>query len=170
MAEQGENKDNRLTPQGRKNYVKLFDFLSDPDKDWPKRSDYSQLVLKYKKPHQIYSTLTPQIITEIEIKASDVRLERSSGRRMKVRDALYERAIGYSHPDVHIITNRIKTINLDGSITEQTEPLIVPIKKHYPPDPVSGREYLDRIEGKVKEVRDINLKTTLEDLIVGPDE
>lgn len=42
----------------------------------------------------------------------------------KVEKALYDRALGYSHPDVHIS-------NYKGDVTE-TE-----ITKHYPPDPVS---------------------------------
>lgn len=39
----------------------------------------------------------------------------------KVEVALFQRAVGYSHPDVHILK--------DGTI--------VPIIKHYPPDPTS---------------------------------
>lgn len=40
---------------------------------------------------------------------------------MQVERALYHRAIGYSHPDVHIS-------NFQGVVT------ITPITKHYPPD------------------------------------
>lgn len=46
------------------------------------------------------------------------------GADSKVADALYQRALGYSHPDVHIS-------NYQGVITA------TPITKHYPPDPVS---------------------------------
>lgn len=42
----------------------------------------------------------------------------------RVERALYERALGYSHPDVHIT-------NYQGEITETD------IIKHYPPDPTS---------------------------------
>lgn len=41
-----------------------------------------------------------------------------------VADRLFQRAIGYSHPDVHIS-------NYQGVVT------ITPITKHYPPDPTS---------------------------------
>lgn len=42
----------------------------------------------------------------------------------RVERSLVERAIGYSHPDVHIS-------NYQGEIT------VTPITKHYPPDPTS---------------------------------
>lgn len=41
-----------------------------------------------------------------------------------VGKSLYQRALGYSHPDVHIS-------NYQGDIT------VTPITKHYPPDPTS---------------------------------
>jgi DNA-binding XRE family transcriptional regulator len=43
----------------------------------------------------------------------------------KVERALYERAIGYEHPDSHVS-------NFQGSIT------VTPIVKHYPPDTTAG--------------------------------
>lgn len=43
---------------------------------------------------------------------------------VKVEASLYQRANGYSHPDVHIS-------NYQGDIT------VTPIIKHYPPDPTS---------------------------------
>ncbi|WP_442592481.1 terminase [Parapusillimonas sp. JC17] len=42
----------------------------------------------------------------------------------EVADKLFQRAIGYSHPDVHVS-------NYQGEIT------ITPLTKHYPPDPTS---------------------------------
>src|SRR5690606_22212030 len=42
----------------------------------------------------------------------------------QVAEKLFQRAIGYSHPDVHIS-------NFQGIITQ------TPITKHYPPDPTS---------------------------------
>lgn len=50
--------------------------------------------------------------------------EGKAGADANVAEALYRRANGYSHPDVHIS-------NYQGEIT------ITPIVKHYPPDPVS---------------------------------
>lgn len=43
----------------------------------------------------------------------------------KVERSLYEKATGYSHPDVHIS-------NFQGEIT------VTPITKHYPPDTTAG--------------------------------
>lgn len=47
------------------------------------------------------------------------------GADCKVAAALFQRAIGFSHPDVHIS-------NYQGEVT------MTPITKHYPPDPTSG--------------------------------
>jgi hypothetical protein len=47
----------------------------------------------------------------------------------KVAEAMYRRAIGYEHPDIHIAVFRDKST---GEITKE----ITPITKHYPPDPV----------------------------------
>lgn len=50
-----------------------------------------------------------------------------AGKQMadaEVADKLFQRAIGYSHPDTHIS-------NYQGLIT------VTPITKHYPPDPTS---------------------------------
>ena len=53
----------------------------------------------------------------------------------KVEVSLYERACGYKHDAVHILTNRIKTFDDKGKvISEETEPLIIDIVKEYPPD------------------------------------
>jgi len=47
--------------------------------------------------------------------------EGKAGADAKVAAALYQRAIGYSHPDVHVS-------NYQGAIT------VTPLTKHYPPD------------------------------------
>lgn len=66
------------------------------------------------------------------------------GADCQVAAALFQRAIGFSHPDVHIS-------NYQGGVT------VTPITKHYPPDPVSGIFWLknrqphlwrDRVEVK----------------------
>ena len=57
----------------------------------------------------------------------------------KVEASLYQRACGYSHPEIHIT-------NFQGSITE------TPIIKHYPPDPTSMIFWLKN--RKKKEWRD----------------
>lgn len=61
----------------------------------------------------------------------------------RVAEAFYKRAIGYSHPDVHILSNRVKIFDEEGKVIEErTEPLIVPITKHYPPDTFAGHKWL----------------------------
>jgi len=54
----------------------------------------------------------------------------------KVVKALYEVAIGYSHPDVHVS-------NYKGEIT------ITPITKHYPPNPYAGYKWLTIRQRKI---------------------
>lgn len=51
--------------------------------------------------------------------------EAKAGADCEVAAALFKRAIGYSHPDVHVS-------NYQGDVT------LTPITKHYPPDPVSA--------------------------------
>ena len=151
MGDQGANRDKELTPTGIRNYAKLLEYLSDPDKDWPKRSDYSQLILNYKKANQIYNTLSSPIITEIEIEAGKNRIERSSRQGAIVRRSLYKRANGYSHEAVKIITNKVKNTDKEGNVTEETKAMYVPYTKHYPPDAQAAKEWFDRTEGKVIE-------------------
>lgn len=150
MGDQGENRDEKLTLKGQENKAKLLDYLGNPENDWPKRSDYSRLILDYKKPHQIYVTLSPQILTEIESDAIEIRKARSARQRSIILDSLFQRAKGYSHVD----TKFFKTSD-DDIIHEE-------YIKHYPPDPVAGREFLDRVEGKVKEVKEIQGNITIE--------
>ena len=53
----------------------------------------------------------------------------------RVARSLYEVAIGYSHPDTVILSNRVKIYDENGRVVEEhTEPLIVPIVKYYKPD------------------------------------
>lgn len=54
---------------------------------------------------------------------------------MEVAEAVFRRAVGYSHEDVHIITDRVKEYDESGKLVrEYTRPLAVPITKHYPPE------------------------------------
>ncbi len=68
------------------------------------------------------------------------------GRRQanaRVSRALYEVAIGYSHPDIHIMANRVKVYDKDGNVIEEhTEPLIIPIIKYYKPDAFAALKIL----------------------------
>lgn len=61
----------------------------------------------------------------------------------KVAKAWYHRAIGYSHEDTVILTNRITEYDDNGKpIRSYNEPLIVPTIKHYPPDGYSAQKWL----------------------------
>lgn len=61
----------------------------------------------------------------------------------RVAEGLYKRACGYSHPDVHILSNRVKKYDEFGKVTEEyTEALMVPIVKHYPPDTTAAKAWL----------------------------
>lgn len=73
----------------------------------------------------------------------------------RVKQSLYRRAMGYSHPDVHIS-------NYQGEIT------ITPIEKHYPPDTTAAifwlknrqpAEFRDRVE------HELSGKITLDQLV-----
>ena len=56
----------------------------------------------------------------------------------EVVEKLYQRACGYEHKAVKILTNKVTHYNDDGKpISANTEPLIVPYIEHYPPDPTS---------------------------------
>lgn len=71
----------------------------------------------------------------------------------KVVKSLFERAIGYSHPDVHIS-------NYQGAITK------TPITKHYPPDPTSMIFWLkNRQPDKWREKQELELTKPLEVVI-----
>lgn len=155
MTDQGEIRDLNLTPTGLRNYTMLLEYLSDPDKDWPKRFQYSNKILGYVKANQIYNTLSPQVITEIETKAFQNREARSARQKAMIRQSLYNRARGYSHDAVKIFARKTKKTLLDGTIEETSEPLIVPYTKHYPPDRGAAQEWMDRTEGKVVERKEI---------------
>ena len=71
----------------------------------------------------------------------------------KVEVALFQRAMGYSHPDTHIS-------NYQGTIT-RTE-----VIKHYPPDPTSMIFWLkNRQPDKWREKQDIEMTKQLEVII-----
>lgn len=67
------------------------------------------------------------------------RLESS----LKVSQALYHKAIGYSHPDTKYFMQPKKYFDEDGKLTEETkEPLAIRITKYYPPDTAAAIKYL----------------------------
>jgi hypothetical protein len=61
----------------------------------------------------------------------------------KVASSLYQSAIGYSHEDCVILTNRKKLFDDKGKVIEEfTEPLIVKTVKHYPPNVKAAIKWL----------------------------
>lgn len=73
----------------------------------------------------------------------------------KVERSLYERAIGYSHPDVHIS-------NYQGNIT------VTDITKHYPPDPTSMIFWLkNRQPERWKDKAEMTLPTDIDSITIG---
>lgn len=65
----------------------------------------------------------------------------------RVADSLFQAAVGYSHKDVHILSNRIKKTYYDEDgkidyIEESNKPLLIPIIKHYPPNVVAAIKIL----------------------------
>lgn len=61
----------------------------------------------------------------------------------KVAYSLFQRAVGYSHPDVHILSNRVKIYDEQGNVIEErTEALIVDLIKYYPPDSYACQKWL----------------------------
>jgi hypothetical protein len=76
----------------------------------------------------------------------------------KVAKALYEAALGYSHPDKVIISNKQREFDSKGrTIREWVEPLEVDTVKHYPPNVTAAIKWLkarqpevwsDRVEVK----------------------
>lgn len=73
----------------------------------------------------------------------------------RVERSLYERATGYSHPDVHIS-------NYQGEVT------VTPIVKHYPPDTAAAFIWLKNRRGwKDKQEVEHSGKVSLEQLVMG---
>lgn len=70
----------------------------------------------------------------------------------EVAYAVYRKATGYSHDDVHILQNKIKEYDEEGRlIKEYSEPVVVPIIKHYPPDTASALFWLKNRSKRRKE-------------------
>jgi len=62
---------------------------------------------------------------------------------LKMAKSLFHRGMGYSHPDVHIMSQTVKEYDENGKLTSsRTEPLLIPITKHYPPDTQAAIKYL----------------------------
>lgn len=77
----------------------------------------------------------------------------------KVAQSLYKRAIGCSHPDTQVLSNRIVEYDDNGKMTNShVEPLIVPLIKHYPPDSYACLKWLAmRQKEKWTETQNLNV-------------
>ena len=93
-----------------------------------------------------YFNVSPATIDYWIQKRSDFARAVKKGRlecMLKMSKALFHRGMGYSHPDVHIMNQTIKEYDEQGKLTSsRTEPLIIPITKHYPPDTQAAIKYL----------------------------
>lgn len=88
----------------------------------------------------------------------------------KVAYSLFLAAIGYSHEDEVIITNRVRKRNDEGKVIEEyTEPLRVKTMKHYPPNVTAAIKWLSarqpeqwsnrvQVQGQVDHVHKIDMK------------
>lgn len=78
----------------------------------------------------------------------------------RVAESFYKRAIGYSHPDTVILTNRVTEYNEEGKpVRSFNQPLIVPTIKHYPPDAYACNKWLTaRQREKWAEISEIHHK------------
>jgi hypothetical protein len=62
---------------------------------------------------------------------------------MKIAGALFQRGMGYSHPDTHFSNQTIKEYDENGKlVSSRTELVQTPIIKHYPPDTPAAIKYL----------------------------
>jgi len=112
----------------------LVAYLSDPLNEFPPRTKYPG-ICKISRP-TLYSHFSPNDLLDIENEAFENRKAMFVKERAEVYQALIRSARGYTIPHDHVFTYKGK-------------PIIVKGMKHYPPNPVSAREFLDRIEGKV---------------------
>ena len=141
LVENSENMEPKLSPAGTRNYTKLLEYLSDPENDWPHRYLYSEKILGYRKDNAIYKNLPPLIISEIEDLALENRKKRSARQRGMILEALFKKAIGFKVMETRLFK------------TSDDKILVKDIERHFPPDSMAAKEFLDRTEGKVRDIQ-----------------
>ena len=115
----------------------LLAYLSNPELPFPIRSKYGDIIGKTRK--TVYDHFTIEELSELENEAYNNRKSSCVRQRANVLKALYDRAMGYHHAENHIAV-------YEGDV------IITPQIKRYPPDKAAAQEFLDRTEGKVKDV------------------
>ncbi len=123
-----------------KHRLKLLAYMGNPELAFPGRVDLPKIVGVSKQ--CLYNHFTPLELSEIEAEAVDIRKAASSRQRAMVLEAMFKRAVGFSH-------EKTKTQTVEGKeekITSET---------YYPPDKAAAQEFLDRTEGKVIDRKEI---------------
>lgn len=88
---QGSEKSKKIHSAAKdRNKALLLAYLSDFENDWPRRQDYSSLILGYKNPTQIYRTLSPEEISQIESEAVEIIKVQSSRQRKELYKSLHK--------------------------------------------------------------------------------
>ena len=120
----------------------ILGYLSNPERVFPIRSQYGDIIGRTRK--TVYDHFSPDELLEIEKEAYNNRKSSCVRQRTNVLKALYDRAMGYHHAENHISV-------YEGEVT------ITPMIKRYPPDKAAGQEFLDRVEGKVVEKKELDV-------------
>lgn len=141
MAKDELQKCDKVTAKQRYEQT-LLAYLSNPEMPFPKRCQYGDIIGKTRK--TVYDHFTPDELLELEKKAYENRKNCCVRQRANVLKALYERATGYHHAENHVAV-------YEGDV------IITPQIKRYPPDKAAAQEWLDRVEGKVKDVQEIDV-------------
>lgn len=81
--------DKKPTTAAERNRKKLLAYLIDFDNDLLKRQEYSEVILGYKNPNQIYRTLSPSDLSAIEAEALQTIKDHSAPQRSELYKSLY---------------------------------------------------------------------------------
>ena len=136
--------DHRVTMKAKERHrLKLLAYMGDPELPFPDRGELPGIVGIRKQ--NLYKHFTTVELSEIEAEAVEIRKAACSRQRARVLEALYQRAVGFSHPETKL--------NVVDNVLVKTE-----LTKVYPPDKAAAQEFLDRTEGKVIEKKEITGK------------
>jgi len=88
--------------------AKLIEFLSDPDNDFPNRSEMALLVLGYKEISSMYKVFTKEQLTEIEQEGLAERRKRYAPVLSEVDKAMFREAKLGNHNAAKLMYERIE--------------------------------------------------------------